>query len=105
MAFWVFSPGGKFALDLTFGPRKGDRQEGATEVAGKLGKRLGGRKADQFPCHAGVTKSTESRLNWDNGAERENRIIRGKVAGPTRLELATSDVTGQRSNQLNYGPA
>ena len=30
---------------------------------------------------------------------------KGKVAGPTRLELATSDVTGQRSNQLNYGPA
>ena len=32
------------------------------------------------------------------------RFGRG-VAGPTRLELATSDVTGQRSNQLNYGPA
>ena len=27
------------------------------------------------------------------------------VAGPTRLELATSGVTGRRSNQLNYGPA
>jgi hypothetical protein len=27
------------------------------------------------------------------------------VAGPTRLELATSGVTGQRSNQLNYDPA
>ncbi len=26
------------------------------------------------------------------------------VAGPTRLELATSGVTGQRSNQLNYSP-
>ena len=28
-----------------------------------------------------------------------------KVAGPTRLELATSGVTGRRSNQLNYDPA
>ena len=28
-----------------------------------------------------------------------------EVAGPTRLELATSGVTGQRSNQLNYDPA
>ena len=28
-----------------------------------------------------------------------------KVAGWTRLELATSDVTGRRSNQLNYHPA
>jgi hypothetical protein len=27
------------------------------------------------------------------------------VAGPTRLELATSGVTGRRSNQLNYDPA
>ena len=27
-----------------------------------------------------------------------------KLAGPTRLELATSCVTGMRSNQLNYDP-
>ena len=27
------------------------------------------------------------------------------MAGLTRLELATSGVTGQRSNQLNYNPA
>jgi hypothetical protein len=27
-----------------------------------------------------------------------------RVAGTTRLELATSAVTGQRSNQLNYVP-
>ncbi len=27
------------------------------------------------------------------------------MAGPTRLELATSGVTGQRSNQLNYDPS
>ncbi len=27
------------------------------------------------------------------------------LAGPTRIELATSGVTGRRSNQLNYGPA
>lgn len=26
------------------------------------------------------------------------------IAGPTRLELATSGLTGQRSNQLNYVP-
>jgi hypothetical protein len=26
------------------------------------------------------------------------------MAGPTRLELATSAVTGLRSNQLNYDP-
>jgi hypothetical protein len=29
----------------------------------------------------------------------------GDMAGTTRLELATSAVTGQRSNQLNYVPA
>ena len=27
------------------------------------------------------------------------------MAGPTRLELATSCVTGRRSSQLNYDPA
>jgi hypothetical protein len=27
-----------------------------------------------------------------------------KMAGATRLELATSGVTGRRSNQLNYAP-
>ncbi len=27
------------------------------------------------------------------------------MAGATRLELATSGVTGRRSNQLNYTPA
>src|SRR5215831_13975766 len=27
-----------------------------------------------------------------------------EMAGPTRLELATSGVTGRRSNQLNYDP-
>ncbi len=26
------------------------------------------------------------------------------LAGPTRLELATSGVTGRRSNQLSYDP-
>ena len=31
--------------------------------------------------------------------------IRGSVAGTTGLEPATSDVTGRRSNQLNYVPA
>jgi hypothetical protein len=39
----------------------------------------------------------------------ENRGTSGqflkKLAGTTRLELATSAVTGQRSNQLNYVPS
>ncbi len=30
--------------------------------------------------------------------------IKAFLAGPTRLELATSCVTGRRSNQLNYDP-
>ena len=32
-------------------------------------------------------------------------LTRKGLAGPTRLELATSGVTGRRSNQLNYDPA
>ncbi len=46
----------------------------------------------------------------DSGLEDINEVrhdVAGKedVAGPTRLELATSGVTGRRSNQLNYDPA
>jgi hypothetical protein len=37
-------------------------------------------------------------------AEVLGKLLKG-VAGPTGLEPATSDVTGQRSNQLNYDPA
>ena len=32
-------------------------------------------------------------------------VVNEKLAGTTRLELATSAVTGQRSNQLNYVPS
>ena len=38
----------------------------------------------------------------------DEAFMRGKwvssLAGPTRLELATSGLTGRRSNQLNYDP-
>jgi hypothetical protein len=40
------------------------------------------------------------------GKTQENRLKSGVcLAGPTRLELATSGVTGRRSNRLNYDPA
>jgi hypothetical protein len=38
----------------------------------------------------------------ENGGELSSTK---QMAGPTRLELATSCVTGRRSNRLNYGPA
>ena len=41
------------------------------------------------------------KLRWDHHSL--NALER--LAGTTRLELATSAVTGQRSNQLNYVPA
>ena len=40
------------------------------------------------------------------GGKREKSLKSGgNLAGPTRLELATSGVTGRRSNRLNYDPA
>ncbi len=43
---------------------------------------------------------------WRNrlplGTLRWSRFCATKMAEPTRLELATSAVTGQRSNQLSY---
>ena len=37
----------------------------------------------------------------DNEKEPPKRLFRIQMAGCTRLELATSDVTGRRSNQLS----
>ena len=37
--------------------------------------------------------------------EKNHNITSRKMAGATRLELATSGVTGQHCNQLNYAPA
>ena len=40
------------------------------------------------------------RINKKTRSSKEKRAF----AGPTRLELATSALTGQRSNQLSYDP-
>ncbi len=41
--------------------------------------------------------------NWFAN-NKKNPSYEGFLAGSTRLELATSCVTGRRSNQLNYDP-
>ena len=47
-----------------------------------------------------------TRYQWPESALEIGREKGGdKMAGVTRLELATSGVTGQRSNQLSYAPA
>jgi hypothetical protein len=38
------------------------------------------------------------------GCSEISATLLERMAGTTRLELATSAVTGQRSNQLNYVP-
>ena len=51
----------------------------------------------------------ETRSVTEDDSERKSHpkggCIPRNMAGPTRLELATSGVTGLRSNQLNYDPA
>ena len=49
-----------------------------------------------LPAHSGQT--------WEKNKGPASGSLR-KMAGSTRLELATSGVTGRRSNQLNYDPA
>ena len=51
-------------------------------------------------------------LNWGHADFQSaalpselSRLKRIIMAGPTRLELATSGVTGRHSNQLSYDPA
>src|ERR1051326_8907115 len=50
-----------------------------------------------------VTSQTTSQIHVRQLLHLLNLLKR--MAGTTRLELATSAVTGQRSNQLNYVPA
>ena len=48
----------------------------------------------------------ERRAEIGHSAERKLGIVpNGNMAEPTGLEPATSRVTGERSNQLNYGSA
>ena len=49
-----------------------------------------------------MTQSMSQRRFWKAG--KSGKLLK-IMAGPTGLEPATSDVTGQRSNQLNYDPA
>ena len=55
-----------------------------------------------------VGRTDERGQNTDNQAavtRPDPRKSLKEMAGPTRFELATSGVTGRRSNQLNYDPA
>ena len=71
-------------------------------IAGVKGQRsLSGRSQIRGCAPRGAVRTSDSRRP---GKTRPVTFSR-KMAGPTRLELATSGVTGQRSNQLNYDPA
>ena len=49
--------------------------------------------------------NTTERENLDPFSKHPNLLELKKMAGVTRLELATSGVTGRHSNQLSYTPA
>ena len=46
-----------------------------------------------------------NRPRGSQGRHGATAVAKGKMAGLTGLEPATSCVTGRRSNQLNYDPA
>ncbi len=68
--------------------------------------------ADLSPCNGYVTDFAKKRpirltvlkTKTCQNQETTRGKQAGKMAGPTRLELATSGVTGRRSNRLNYDP-
>ena len=68
--------------------------------------RLGGGSGAAGVC-AGADAGAVRRAG-PGGLTKQKGIAQGAIpfqpAGPTRLELATSGVTGRRSNQLNYDP-
>ena len=58
------------------------------------------------PLRAGVaTRHGQNTDNPDRVTPPGVPKLLKEMAGSTRLELATSGVTGRRSNQLNYDPA
>jgi hypothetical protein len=83
---------------------------------GKPGPHLRLRSVEARKTDLGGERSkwAENRLDDKNAGLSDRRSWRltqqgkclnlKKVAGSTRLELATSGVTGRRSNQLNYDP-
>ena len=52
----------------------------------------------------GIILGTVSGHSCTKMVQCQSRNLLKRMAGTTRLELATSAVTGQRSNQLNYVP-
>ena len=66
-------------------------------------------------CEIALVRRTEPNvLPFENGCKRSVKVEKralndtgalSKLAEPTGLEPATSDVTGRRSNQLNYDSA
>jgi hypothetical protein len=63
-----------------------------------------------YPVFISAEHSVRTRNTTPKTQKAPKRLLRislfqNFMAGTTRLELATSAVTGQRSNQLNYVPA
>jgi len=76
------------------------KQQSVELIAGQLGKRLS-RRISQ-----GTKKGTTPKKAKPAASDGLNPLlIQDLVAEPTGLEPATSDVTGRRSNQLNYDSA
>jgi hypothetical protein len=59
--------------------------------------------AEPVRCHG--VKIAMNCFTSGHTVDWKRQRVRKEMAGTTRLELATSAVTGQRSNQLNYVPA
>jgi hypothetical protein len=57
-----------------------------------------------FLVRSSSTPSSVQTRRDENTGLRRDAMRSQNLAGTTRLELATSAVTGQRSNQLNYVP-
>ncbi len=72
------------------------------------GTQRGGDAQGEFRSAVGMSPAVNQEL-WVGQGGEVSGVTSGNtlknMAGTTRLELATSAVTGQRSNQLNYVPA
>ena len=83
-------------------PRNSDSNDGRSVYARRQQRKRGGAARILELC--GFNSAVRQQIGVGGfGVTSENSERR--MAGTTRLELATSAVTGQRSNQLNYVPA
>src|SRR5439155_25460487 len=85
-------------------PRRATRAAQAPGLRRSLRTSGGPRARPRGSGSSSFVLATSCERDGDGTLRQPLPGVPSRMAGPTRLELATSGVTGRRSNQLNYDP-